>query len=154
MKPQLIVLGWREWLAIPDLGIAAIKAKVDTGARSSSLHVESLEEVERKGQTWLKFAVATDAARNRVVTCIAPALDRRTVTDSSGHTAQRWFIRAAIVIAAARWEVEINLTDRCNMLFPMLLGRTALRGRFVVDSALSYCCGRPARERGRARSRL
>jgi hypothetical protein len=136
------LIGWREWLALPELGLAAVKAKIDTGARSSSLHVDAIHEYERDGCTWLRFLLATGRRGAAPVTCEAPALDRRDVTDSGGHTGARWFILSRVCLAGLEWETEINLTNRRNMLFPMLLGRTALRGRFHVDPQLSYACGR------------
>jgi hypothetical protein len=140
-----LLIGWREWVSLPELGLPTIKAKIDTGARSSSLHVAALETFERDGRTWLRFAVMPRRRRARTVACEAPALDRRLVTDSGGHTAERWFIRSAIVLGGARLDAEINLSDRTDMLFPMLLGRTALRGRFRVDPDLSWVCGRRRR---------
>ena len=138
-----IVIGWREWLALPELGIPAIKAKIDTGARTSSLHVDTLIVDERDSVTWLHFSVsATGRKHVPPVHCSAPAIARRTVTDSGGHATLRWFIRTRIELCGACFETEINLTDRRNMLFPMLLGRSALGDRFAVDPADSYCCGR------------
>jgi hypothetical protein len=136
------LIGWREWLALPHLGLDALKAKIDTGARSSSLHVDSICEFERDGRTWLRFAVATRRRGASLVDCEAPAFDRRDVTDSGGHITSRWFIRTAIRLAGIEWEAEINLTNRRNMLFPMLLGRSALCDRFRVDPQLSFACGR------------
>jgi hypothetical protein len=136
------LIGWREWLALPQLGLTALKAKVDTGARSSSLHVESIREYEREGGTWLRFAVATRRRGAIPVECEAPAYDCRDVTDSGGHVSRRWFIRTLVCLGGVEWEAEINLTNRCNMLFPMLLGRSALSGRFRVDPSVSYACGR------------
>ena len=138
-----IVIGWREWLALPELGIPAIKAKIDTGARTSSLHVDTLIVDERDSVTWLHFSVsATGRKHVPPVHCSAPAIARRTVTDSGGHATLRWFIRTRIELGGACFETEINLTDRRNMLFPMLLGRSGLGDRFAVDPAASYCCGR------------
>ena len=139
---QLPAIGWREWLALPRLGLDRLKAKIDTGARSSSLHVDALEEFELDGTRWLRFSVLTGRRRSTAVQCAAPALDLREVTDSGGHVTRRWFIRTTIRLAGVEWESEINLTNRGNMLFPMLLGRTALRSRFQVDPQLSYACGR------------
>ena len=144
-----IVLGWREWVALPRLGIAAIKAKIDSGARTSSLHVESLDEYELEGRPWLRFAVWTGRRGEPPVSCAAPVADRREVSDSGGHVTLRWFIRAEFELAGQRWESEMNLTSRSNMLFPLLLGRNALSGRFLVDSAAAYRCGRPAARRRR-----
>ncbi|HMM57752.1 MAG: ATP-dependent zinc protease [Xanthomonadales bacterium PRO7] len=140
-----LLIGWREWVSLPQLGLTAIKAKIDTGARSSSLHVTALEAFERDGRTWLRFAVAPRRRSARTVACEAPALERRAVTDSGGCTTQRWFIRSTIALGGNRFDAEINLSDRGGMLFPMLLGRTALRGRFRVDPDLSWVCGRRKR---------
>jgi hypothetical protein len=136
------LIGWREWLALPALGLPAIKAKIDTGALSSSLHVARLDTFERDGRTWLCFALAPRRRGGRLVVCEAPAADCREVTDSGGHTTRRWFVHTEIVLGGRRFKAEINLTDRGDMLFPMLLGRSALRGRFRIDPQLSYACGR------------
>lgn len=146
---SLPVIGWREWLALPDLGIVAIKAKVDTGARSSALHVDHLEEFARDGATWLRFTLRPSTKRRtHLIEAEAPALDRRVVTDSGGHTSERWFIRTIVRVADIDFHADINLTSRRTMLFPMLLGRTALAGRFRVDAARSYATGRRQAGRG------
>jgi len=131
-------------LALPDLGLD-LKAKIDTGARTSALHVSWLEEFERDGRAWLRFAVDTTRGKSSLRVCEALALDKRSVTDSGGHATERWFIRSTISIARKRFDAEINLTDRGNMLFPMLLGRSALCGRFVVDPERSYLHARRPR---------
>lgn len=138
-------LGWREWLALPALGIASIKAKLDTGARSSALHVEALETFRRDGVLQVRFTVRPRRRGSRLVSCEAPVRDRRVVTDSGGHRGERWFIETEVELAGRRFVTEINLTDRGAMLFPLLLGRSALGGRFAVDPALSYSCPRPSR---------
>jgi len=134
---RLMILGWRERLALPELGIARLKAKLDTGARSSSLHVDTLDTFRRDGEVWLRFSLHP-GRRAPAVHAEARALDRRLVTDTGGRRTERWFIRTEVELAGARFSVDINLTDRRHMLFPLLLGRTALAGRFVVDPALSY----------------
>ena len=139
----LVTLGWRERLALPQLGIGMLKAKLDTGARSSSLHVDTLESFQRNGVTWLRFSLHLRRREPMAVRCEVPALDRRTVTDTGGRRTERWFIRSAVQLAGTRFNVDINLTDRRHMLFPMLLGRSALHGRFIVDAALSYTQLRP-----------
>jgi hypothetical protein len=141
-----IVLGWREWLALPQLGIAAIKAKVDSGARTSALHVDGLEEFRQDGRDWLRFVVTTGRRNARPVRCAAPAVDRRAVSDSGGHVTLRWFIRTEFELAGRRWEADINLASRSNMLFPLLLGRNALGG-FIVDPGGTYRHGRPRKLR-------
>ena len=137
------ILGWREWLALPALGIGAIKAKLDTGARSSALAVLSAEPFERDGATHVRFRVRPKRRSERLYTCEAPVVDRRPVTDSGGHTGERWFIRTEVMIGDRRFETDINLTDRRAMLFPLLLGRSALGGRFRIDPELSYTCAKP-----------
>ena len=134
------ILGWREWVALPKLGISAIRAKVDSGARSSALHVEALSSYFEDGAEWVCFTVRSGVG-NELHTCRAPVLDRRPVTDSGGHTTERVFIRTTLDLAGSCFPVEINLTNRRNMLFPMLLGRTAMAGHFLVDPALSFAQG-------------
>ena len=141
---DVITLGWRERLALPQFGIATLKAKLDTGARSSSLHVDELETFTRDGDTWLRFAVGLGRRSAHPVQCEARANDRRVVVDTGGGRSERWFIRTEIMLAGQRFDVDMNLTDRRHMLFPMLLGRTALVGRFSVNPALSYTLPRPA----------
>lgn len=140
---SVVTLGWREWLALPQLGIVALKAKVDTGARSSSLHVESLQAFRRDGADWVRFVVRSGRRHPHFNTCEARVADRRAVTDSGGHVTRRWFIRTELALAGVRFEADINLTDRRDMLFPMLVGRSALNARFLVDPARSYLGWRP-----------
>ena len=139
-----LTLGWREWLALPALGIGAIKAKLDTGARSSSLSVVSVETFDHGGRLHVRFRVRPRRRSERLVTCEALVVDRRPVTDSGGHTGERWFIRTEVVLAAERFETDINLTDRRAMLFPLLLGRSALDSRFRIDAHLSYTRAKPS----------
>ena len=134
------VLGWREWLALPELGIAAIRAKIDTGARSSALHVEQLATFHADSVEYVQFALRTGADAY-LTHCQAPVFDRRPVTDSGGHTTERVFIRTALSLAGHHYAIEVNLTNRRNMLFPMLLGRTAMGGHFLVDPARSFVLG-------------
>lgn len=144
------VLGWREWLALPDFGVQSIKAKLDTGARSSSLHVEAIEEFERDGGTWLRFALDAKTRSGRQARWFeAPLADRRRVTDSGGSSALRPFIRMRVRIGGDCYDIETNLTNRHGMMFPMLLGRTALAGRVVVDPARSFVLGDKPRRRRR-----
>lgn len=144
-----VVLGWREWLALPDLGIRAIRAKVDTGARSSALHVDALETDLRNGVEWVRFHLGSDG-HFESAWAEAPVLDRRFVTDSGGHRTERIFIRTTLLIAGERRGIEMNLSHRRNMLFPMLLGRTAMAGRFHVDPQRSFVLGEPDADQARA----
>jgi len=143
MTLPVTTVGWRERLALPQLGIPLLKAKLDTGARSSSLHVDMLETFLHEGETWLRFTVSSGHRQRHPMHCEARATDRRAVTDTGGRSTQRWFIRSEILLGGQRFGVDINLTDRRHMLFPMLLGRTALQGRFAIDPARSYTQPRP-----------
>lgn len=139
-------LGWREWLALPDLGIDCIKAKVDTGARTSALHAFRVEPFSRNGEDWVRFGMhPLQYDPDVVVDCEARVLDRREVRDSGGHTEMRYVIRSTIVIGDAKVDAEITLTDRESMKFRMLLGRTAMRGSYLVDPARSYLSRPPPR---------
>ena len=148
-----IVLGWREWLGLPALGIVAIRGKVDTGARSSSLHVDAQWRFSEGGQPWAGFRISTGrtvrtlggAVAAQVIETSAPVFDERVVTDSSGNRTRRVFLRTPLRLAGIEREIEINLTDRRGMLFPMLLGRSAIAGAFTVDPALSFVHGRVGR---------
>lgn len=140
-----VVLGWRERLALPALGIARIRAKLDTGARTSALHVDAIETFVRDGETWLRFTVTTGTRVRKSWRCEARASDRRQVADSSGRRAERWFIRSEAELAGQRFPLELSLADRRGLRFPMLLGRAALAGRFVVDPVRSYLVASPSR---------
>lgn len=142
MKPAL-VMGWREWLELPDLGIKRVKAKVDTGARSSSLHAEEIELFQVRGQIEVRFIVLPlQRSRLKPVACQAPLYDERYVKSSNGSRELRPVIRTAVLWGGQRWEVDITLTSRDLMGFRMLLGREAIRRRFLVDTGRSYFGGR------------
>jgi hypothetical protein len=136
-----IVLGWREWLALPALGIAAVRAKVDTGARSSALHVDAQWRFSEAGAPWVGFRLTTGVPGGPPIEAAAPIHDQREVTDSGGHRSTRVFLRTPLRLAGVERTIEINLTDRAGMLFPMLLGRTALARVFAVDPARSFLHG-------------
>ena len=138
-----VMLGWREWLALPALGIVAIRAKVDTGARSSSLHVDAQWRFVEGGVPWAGFRIATGVRGDQIIEARGAICDEREVTDSGGNRSRRVFLRTPLVLAGVEREVELNLTDRRGMLFPMLLGRTSLARAFTIDPARSFLHGKP-----------
>jgi hypothetical protein len=139
----LPVIGWKEWLVLPELGIPAIKAKIDTGARTSALHTFSIEDFTIKGTWMVRFGIHPLQKRRDVeLYCEVPVVDRRQVKDSSGHTEMRYTIETKAKLGDHEWPIEITLTNRDSMMFRMLLGRTALEHRFTIDPARSYLSGR------------
>lgn len=148
MKDRLEVVGWREWIRLPQLGIKRIKAKIDTGARSCSLHAFDIESFERDGKNFVRFKVhPIQRSDRKVVELEAEVLEFREVRSSSGHTTTRPVIETELVILGRKQQIELTLADRNQMGFRMLIGRTALDGRFVVDSGRSYYGGRPTRKK-------
>ncbi|MBL6987158.1 MAG: ATP-dependent zinc protease [Methylobacter sp.] len=138
------MLGWREWVALPELKLTKIKAKIDTGARSSALHAFAIEPYRKGGQRWLMFAI--HPLQNRcdvMIECHAPVKDRRFVTDSGGHKQRRYVIETQLVLGLSLIRAEMTLTNRDSMRFRMLLGRTAMDTQFIIDPSASYCQGKP-----------
>jgi hypothetical protein len=141
---QLPLLGWREWVTLPELNLKHIKAKIDTGARSSALHAFALEPYRKSGQRWVMFAIHPEQKHtDTIIECHAPIKDRRFVSDSGGHKQRRYVIESQLMIGQSLISAEITLTNRDNMQFRMLLGRTAMNGNFIIDPSASYLQGEP-----------
>ena len=136
-KKVLPVVGWRELVHLPELGLRGIPAKIDTGARTSSLHGVVLDEFERDGEKYVRFAVDFEKPHVRQI-CEAVHVDIRGITSSNGETQYRYVIKTPLKIGDIRFRAEISLADRSDMKFPMLIGRSSLRRRFVVDSGYSW----------------
>jgi hypothetical protein len=141
-KEKTLTLGWREWVQLPDLGLDSIKAKIDTGARTSALHAFEVTPYEEDGRRRVEFKMHPNQGdTDTVVVCRADVIDERLVRDSGGHQEKRWVIETPVCIGSHRWPIELTLTARDDMLFRMLLGRTAMRNRAVVDPARSFITG-------------
>ncbi len=133
------ILGWEEWLALPDLGLPAIKAKVDTGARTSALHAFLIEPFGSDVAPKVRFGIHPIPGRNEIeVYCSAPVIDRREVTSSNGERETRYVIAARVRIGEREWPIELTLTNRESMSYRMLLGRQAIRDDMFVDPASSF----------------
>ncbi len=141
-----LLLGWREWLALPDLGLTLVKAKIDTGARTSTLHAFYVDTFSRAGQLHARFGVHPLQHRNDIVIHgEAPVIDQRRISDSGGHREARYVIQTRLSLGGREWPIEVTLTNREGMLFRMLLGRTAIAGWARVDPGESFVTGRVKR---------
>lgn len=141
----MVIVGWREWAALPQFGVSRIRAKIDTGARTSSLHVEAQWRMVEQGAPWVAFALRPHRRSAGMIEAAAPICDERIVTDSGGNRSLRLFVRTALLLAGQTREIDINLTNRREMLFPLLIGRTALNSHCIVDPQRSFIHGRGKR---------
>lgn len=138
-----LFIGWEEWFAFPDLHLPAVKAKVDTGAKTSCLHAFNIKPVTRNGSPYVRFWIHP-VQRNKKIyrECLAPLIDRRYVTNSGGQREKRYVIQTHIKLGELSWPIEVTLTCRDTMAFRMLLGREAMRtGNLIVDPAKSCING-------------
>lgn len=143
MNNGYTLIGWREWVALPRLGIQRIKAKIDTGARTSVLHAFKVESFSENGRSKVQFAIhPRQNNANLTVTCVADLVDVRWIRDSGGHSEQRYIIQTQLVLAGQSHSIEVSLTNRDDMRFRMLLGRKALAGHYIIDCAASYLSGK------------
>jgi hypothetical protein len=149
-------VGWREWVALPEWGIEAIKAKIDTGARTSAIHADDIELFERDDVSWVRFLIRPWQRSDADAALVeAPRIDHRTITSSSGTRTDRPVVLAPIVLGGRAINAEITLTNRDEMGFRMLIGREALTQGFTVDATASYLGGRPkkaVRQKNRGRA--
>ncbi|MFT7618036.1 MAG: hypothetical protein ACI97A_001675 [Planctomycetota bacterium] len=142
-KTDPIIIGWREWVGLPDFGVPSIKLKVDTGARTSSLHAFNVEEFYRGKKKFVRFELHPEQRTSKpVIKAEAPLIEYRSVRSSSGKAELRPVVMATVSIHGVDTLEELTLTDRDAMGFRMLLGRQALRGKFIVDPGRSFTNGR------------
>lgn len=139
-------LGWREWVSLPELDIPAIKAKIDTGARTSTLHAFDLQRFRRKGKSFVRFVVhPLQRTARRSASVEAEVSEWRNVRSSSGVVECRPTIRTSVRLSDRLWQIELTLSNRDQMGFRMLLGRQAMRNRFLIDPGRSFLAGQPPR---------
>jgi hypothetical protein len=148
MSPKKpLVIGWREWVHMPDLGVLEIKAKVDTGADNSSLHAFNIERFTRDDQDWVRFDLHTkQRSKKPTLRCEALVVKEQRVKNPGGRAEVRPVIQTKLVVAGREIEALVNLTTRDEMSFRMLLGRRTVRGQFVINPGRSYLGGRPSRK--------
>jgi len=136
------VIGCEEWCGFPELGIPAIKARVDSGAKTSALHAFNINKIKKDGESWVSFEVhPLQNDRRTVIRCERPIIDNRNVRSSSGNSEKRYVISAALKAGDDQWDIELTLTNRDSMGYRMLLGREAMKGKVLVDPSLSFCMG-------------
>ncbi len=135
-----LVIGWREMISLPELGIESLPAKIDTGARTSALHAVCIEPFEEDGEPWARFRVDNEDGPQ----CSAPVVDERPIKNTSGIAETRHIIKTLIVLGGRRWRIEISLADRTAMTWPLILGRTAVRRRrLLINAGRSFLLGPP-----------
>jgi hypothetical protein len=145
-------IGWREWVGLPELRVGAIKAKIDTGARTSALHAYHIEPFRKGGALWLRFQLhPMQRSETTKVSCEARAVDLRAVRNSGGGVERRYIIKTLLRLGDERWPIELALANRDQMGFRMLLGRTALEGRALIEPGRSYLLGARAPKPRRTR---
>ena len=137
------IVGWREWVSLPELGVNSIKAKLDSGAKTSAMHAWDQEIYDQGNQPWVRFCThPLQHDLDTSVDCKAPLADHRWITNSGGTREHRFVISTTLEIAGMSWPIELSLTNRDEMGFRMLIGRDAMRGHLVVDPSKSYCMGK------------
>ncbi|WP_319550582.1 RimK/LysX family protein [Desulfogranum marinum] len=147
-RVELPIIGWREWVKLPDLGIDKIKAKVDSGARSSSIHAFNIKKFHKDGEQWVRFSIhPIQRSKMDALDVEAKVLESRSIKSSNGIAKIRPVILTKIELLGKIWEVELTLASRDNMGFRMLLGREAFRNRFLVDCGRSYYGGKPEKQK-------
>lgn len=135
-----MLIGWQEWLCLPTLKLLAVKAKIDTGAKTSSLHAFNIESYRAGGREYVRFLVhPLQGDRKIKVRCVAPVVDKRIVMSSNAQAEERFVIKSDLVLGTKRWKIELTLSDRDPLRFRMLLGREALKKGILIDPTKRLC---------------
>jgi hypothetical protein len=144
-------IGWREFVGLPELSIPKMRAKIDSGARTSALHATNQRPFESGGEEWVEFHVPVPGT-SRSTRCKAPIVERRRIKNTSGISEERFIIRTRLIIGRRSWPIEVSLANRDNMGFDLILGRTAVRRRkLTINPGRSYLAGSPAGSNGSTR---
>jgi len=149
-KPTVTEIGWREVVGLPDLGLPALHAKIDTGARTSALHASHVRRFAQDGRQWVEFRPPR-IGKTTPQRCILPVADEREVKNTSGVPEMRIIVRTTLVIGGRRWKIDLSLADRAKMAFPIIIGRSAIRRHgLLVDCGRSYLAGEPGAAHGKS----
>jgi len=147
LRVEAIIIGHREWVSLPSLQLGAIKGKVDTGAKTSSLHAFDIKTKKMKNKTYVFFKVhPIQSKKFPVIECKAPLLEKRIISDSGGHKEERMVIETELQLAGVKKKIQLTLTDRSSMKYRMLIGRSALR-EFYIDPTQSYLSGKTLKQK-------
>ena len=130
-KPQLMVIGWIEHIALPALGIPDIRCKIDTGARTSALHADDIERFVKDGEDWVRFDLRLKS-HGPATRIEAPIYDIRRIKNTGGIPQERIVIRTTVNLGGREWPISVSLTDRSRMKFPMIVGRSALKNQNIA----------------------
>lgn len=142
LPSEYLLVGWQEWCILPKLGIPAIKAKIDTGAKTSAIHAFNIQLFYTNDIPHVRFEIYPLQGRHAFAkTCTAVVIDQRLVMSSNGHKELRYVIMTPIVLAGTMWEIEVTLSNRDPLTFRMLLGREALQSKVIIDPHRKLCQG-------------
>jgi ribosomal protein S6--L-glutamate ligase len=149
-KPEKVLVGWQEWCALPKLHLPAIKAKIDTGAKTSALHAWDIHTFHRHGELFVHFTLHPLQGNIRITQlCTAKVIDERVIMNSGGQKERRFVIITPVALGQRTWDIEITLTNRDPMAFRMLLGRNALKGQMIVDPGKALHLGKLSKKEAR-----
>lgn len=141
---EKLIVGSREYCSLPDLGIDLIKAKIDSGAKTTALHADNLEVFQKNGENWVRFSIQPFKINDKIIhQCEALLVDNRIIKSSNGSKENRYVIKTTLILSNHKWEIEVTLTNRDFMGFRMLLGREAMAGRVLIDCEKRYILGKP-----------
>ncbi len=143
-----MVIGWREWVDLPELKAKRLKAKIDTGARTAALHAEDVEVFSKDSRDWVRFKITVGEPEAEWKVCEAPVADIRQIKNTSGVPEERYVINTSLRIGGRRWRIDVSLANRAEMGFELILGRTSIRRRnLVVNPGRSFLAGEPRQKR-------